>query len=109
MVVPRWNAYLYENGRLITFNILDSCSFLSEIKKILKDDYGTEKFRESIRKALMYSFWSKSEYEFLIEPLTSKSNEYIKISVYDQVMINFDNFLKFLIINREEILRIKIY
>ena len=100
---------------------------LVKATKIYKKTQDRETYREDIRKELMYAYWSKSEYEIVItswppyidvediekldilvkqeeaewgrkpyrvniRPVVSK-----KLDIYEQVMLNFNIFIQYLI------------
>lgn len=95
-----WNVYVEDmNGRKIEkFNVFHHSRFMDDIKKAYKDykdDY--EKFCESVKSDLMYYYWSKCEWEVIISewPPSSRDPVEVKVDVYDQVMMNWDKFIKY--------------
>lgn len=116
----------FTNKEIKVINIFDHSSFynnLLKIKKEQKDNF--EKFSEEVKKCLLYNFWSKSEYEIIltswppyvddkaINKVVAERDEHIKkcnnfyrntiqlevaekIDIYDQVMLNWDIFIKYL-------------
>ena len=112
-------------------NIFDHYRFMEDlvnIKKKYGEDFT--KFSEEVRKSLKYYYWSKCEWEVVITSwppyinekefirLNLERNERIskygqfirtdanietskKIDVYDQVMMNWDVFIRYLWIKRE--------
>ena len=64
-----WNVFYYDINRrkISTFNIFDHCSFLEYTKKAIRKYKTKEKFAEQLKTELMYFFWSKAEYELIIE------------------------------------------
>lgn len=120
----------FNNKCIKTINIFDHASFynsLLRIKREQKDNF--EKFSEEVKKSLMYNFWSKSEYEVVItswppyveseeidrliknrDDHTEKWGNFYrtdvrlmvgdKIDIYDQVLLNWDIFIKYLWDNR---------
>lgn len=67
----KWNVYRYNfNARKIeTYNVLSGKFFLEEVKKIMKKhrDKDRSEFSESLRRETMYHFWSRCEWELIIE------------------------------------------
>jgi len=102
-----WNV-LYDDfnaKKITTYNIFDHGYFLEDCKFIAsKNIEKREEFAEEIRKLLSYYFWSKCEWEIIVsEWPPSKRNVEKKISVYDQIMINWDRFIDYLLNNIEEL------
>ena len=65
-----WNVYIsnFNNREIETFNIFDHCSFYEaclKAKKKFKED--KEGFAEEVRRNLMYYFWSKCEWEIILD------------------------------------------
>lgn len=91
-----WNVYYYNmnSDKIGLLDIFSHSSFSKEIKDHLKKCKNKEEFAKEVKYSLMYYFWSKCEYEVIIEPLcyVLDANN-IKIDVYDQVMANFDIFI----------------
>lgn len=108
---------------------------LVNIKKKYGEDFT--KFSEEVRKSLKYYYWSKCEWEVVVtswppyvdgkevkrltEEVTEHTKKYgrfiirtdvnldtkTKIDVYDQVMMNWDVFIRYLWIKRELIKKVK--
>ena len=94
-----WNVYVenFNMGHIDVYNIFDHYSFdkgVKEAYKKYKNDF--EAFSEAVRRELMYYFWSKCEWEIILSdwpPSGDFDNK--KISVYDQVMLNWDAFIAY--------------
>lgn len=86
------------NGRKIAdYDIFEHSGFAEDVKKAYRkhrDDFGT--FAEDVRKALMYRFWSKCEWEVIISawPPSDRIPER-KVDAYEQVMLNWDVFIEY--------------
>jgi hypothetical protein len=99
-----WNVYAEDiNAKEIKiYNIFDHSSFRKDCVKVLdevfsKDDYNIEDLKSKILKEVMYYFWAKAEWEVLIVDWTDCPNNIEKkVSVYDQVLLNFDAFLNYI-------------
>lgn len=97
-----WYVFMHDfnRRRIVKLNVFDSLKFrrgLSDIKKKSKKN-PTLDLKEELKKELMYCFWGKCEYEVVIGSLFSKDiSNFDKIDVYDQVMLNFDNFAEYVI------------
>lgn len=95
-----WNVYVEDmNGKkIVKHNVFDHSRFMDDIKKAYKDykdDY--EKFCEAVKSNLMYYYWAKCEWEVIISdwPPSVREPVEIKVDVYDQVMMNWDKFIKY--------------
>ena len=105
-----WNVYrLNINNREIeVFNIFNHYSFLMGCAKAAKKHTRME-FAEEVKHELMYYYWSKCEWEVLVSDWTSPdfSKSQKKIDVYQQIMLNFDQFIDYLWANKSELKKIK--
>ena len=94
-----WNVYVENfNGRKIeTFNVFDHTRFLDDTKKnARKNIHNPEAFKEQLRRDLLYYFWAKSEWEIIISAwIRADVTKPIKIDVFDQVMLNWEQFCKY--------------
>lgn len=105
-----WNVF-YENvneSRIRTYNVLNG-GFLTDCQKAAKKFYDDfEGFSEEIRRSLMYYYWCKCEWEVIIRPLFIRSEkEESKVDVYSQVMLNWDHFISYLWIRKDELKKIR--
>jgi hypothetical protein len=95
----QWYVLNYDfNGKKIElFNIFDSANFLYGITQALKKD-NYKDFKEEINNWLMYSFWSKAEYEIVCGDLFVEQPEHLeKIDIYYQVKENVDILAKYIL------------
>lgn len=100
-----WNVYVYNfnKGCIETRNILGKDSvIIRDVLEKAKSEYKEnvpdyDKFKEEVRKIVMYYYWAKCEWEVIISawPPNEKAKEE-KVDVYSQVMLNFDIFYKYL-------------
>ena len=94
-----WYVYVedFNNHCIEKHNVFDHTRFVEDIKKIYKkhkDNFDI--FSEEVRKSLMYFYWSKCEWEIVLSPWPPRENfKEEKIDVYEQVMLNWDNFIKY--------------
>ena len=114
-----WNVFIEHNNEIKVYNIFEHGGFLNSLikaKKQLKADLKTKKeekaiedFKEKVWGLLSYYFWSKCEWEI---NLTSWINpdrcSPLKIDVYDQVNINFSQFIDYLWANKDELMQYKL-
>ena len=100
-----WNVYVYNfNKRCIeTRNILGKESvIIRDILEKAKSEYKEnvpdyDKFKEEVRNVVMYYYWAKCEWEVIISAWPPNENaKEEKVDVYSQVMLNFDQFYRYL-------------
>ena len=103
--------YVYEENfnkqRIEVVDLFDSHYMSKECPKILKK-CGEDKsaFASGLKEALMYQYWSRCEYEIVLTgwpPPNKDSFKDMKISIYDQVTLNWDAFIDYVWANREEL------
>ena len=87
----------FNKNKIELFNIFQSHNFLYGVVKALeKTNY--EDFRNEINSWLMYSFWSKAEYEIVCGDLFFKTADDLeKIDIYYQVKQNVDILARYII------------
>ena len=64
-----WYVYRYNSNKnkIEPFNIFRQVGFAEDVDKARKKYKVRDEFIEQVRKGLMYYFWSKSEYELIIQ------------------------------------------
>ena len=107
-----WNVYFEDfNGRqIVTRNIFQlSFTFFQNCQKNYKKNKDNrEEFFEQMRKDLMYSYWSRCEYEVIIsdwppvKPECSQKSCAIKVDIYDQVMLNWEPFCDYVWTHKDD-------
>ena len=104
-----WNVYLddFNNRRIRTMDIFRHESFLDGCRKAAKKyTEDRQAFAAQIEKLLKYYFWSKCEYEIVLDTWPPSPRFHPeKVDVYDQVMLNWPVFIDWLWSNREELTR----
>lgn len=99
-----WNVFTFNfnTKKLNIYNVLSHTLFVESVERRAKELYGDNlpdyiKFKEYVKLELQYYFWSKCEYEVLLSAWPPNENiEDKKIDVYDQVMLNFEQFYNYL-------------
>lgn len=116
---------------IVKYNIFNHGGFANEVDELLKEDVSRDEFDEKLRMILFYYFGSKAEYEVVISSwpvyidkaelnrLNTEYEEYNKkwdhypykinvspevgkkVSVYDQVMMNLDQFVDYVWSNKD--------
>lgn len=120
----------FNHGTIVKYNIFDHNGFAQDVNKLFKEDISKDEFAEQLKRSLRYYFWGKSEYEVVItswpvyiyrselDRLNAEYKEYNnkwnhypykinvapdvseKVSVYDQVMMNWEQFFKYVWSNK---------
>ena len=106
-----WYVYVDDfNGKTIReFNIFDHGGFRDDVEKAVKKRLNREQFEKAMRSSLMYWYWSKCEWEVVVDhwPPT-RDNKYSgwarKVDVFKQVDMNWPRFIDYLWKNRREVL-----
>ena len=103
-----WNVYVGDfNAREIrTHNVFNHYSFYEDCcKNKRKNKNDREAFEEQLRRDLMYYYWSKSEWEIILShwPPRKDAREE-KVDVYDQVRLNWDQFVDYVWENRSKLI-----
>ena len=78
----KWNVVYYDINRnkITTYNIFNHCGFNKYIEKAFEISKTKEEFAKILRRELMYYFWSKAEWELVIE--LTKDNHIFLIPWY---------------------------
>ena len=102
-----WNVYYgnFNSREIETYNVFHHYGFVEKCRQELKnykDD--REGFLKEVRSWLMYFFWSKCEWEVIIQHWPNSEGFHDKkIDVYDQVTMNWNKFADYLWENRKEL------
>lgn len=102
-----WNVFYYDINRnkITTFNIFRHSGFNKYVEKAFKTSKTKEEFSGSLRREVMYYFWSKAEWELIIE-LTKDNHiflipwcgcrnpEEVKIDVTNDTSFDWKSFTK---------------
>ena len=101
-----WNVYVEDinSGRIVTYNVFNHGGFLDDCQKncmINKED--KESFISQLRLDLAYRYKSKCEWEVVVISLfPRKEQSAIKIDVYQQVRLNWEQFCDYVWTNKDE-------
>ena len=89
----KWNVWIWDfnHDKLEQYDVVPM--LLRELKSLRKDDFPMNKrsMDKELKTWARYHFWSKCEYEMIVQGLYKKDNEE-KVDVYDQLMLNWDTF-----------------
>lgn len=102
-----WNVFYYDINRnkITTYNIFNHCGFNKYVEKAFKTSKTKEEFANTLRRELMYYFWSKAEWElvieldednhiFLIPWCGCRNPEEVKIDVTNDTSFDWSGFAK---------------
>lgn len=84
-----WYVFIedWNKKKIVPYDIFNSVSFRRHFLWIISQNFTYETFKKELKDSLLYCFAHKREYE--IETI------YNMINVYDQLMLNFDEFVEF--------------
>lgn len=94
-----WNVYIggFNSGVIEVYNVFTHGGFLEDCRKAARE-YAKDRegFERVVRRSLMYHFWSKCEWEIIIDhwPHSDRKRD-LKTDVYDQVVLNWDRFAQY--------------
>ena len=93
-----WKVYIsdFNAKKIIVWNVFHHYSFKEDIKDIYKkykNDFET--FSKEVQTSLMYYYWAKCEWEVIVSDWPTSGKVEAKIDVYNQVMLNWDKFIKY--------------
>lgn len=91
-----WNVVRYDFNKkdFVSYNVLNS-RIVEEIKKRTKNINNKLDFAEEVRRICQYYFWSKCEWEIVIQEWTGHNPKEKKVDVYDQLLLNWDRFIDY--------------
>lgn len=103
----KWNVFYFDinKQKIDKFNIFEHCSFVKYIEKHLKKCKTKEEFAEHLKSELIYFFWSKCEWELVIEITEDnriflnpwvgcKEPDKVRIDVTDDTSLDWKSFAK---------------
>lgn len=97
---PKWYVFVenINKKQIEVYNIFDHYRFKQECDEAgTKYKYDFSEFEKAVRRSLMYYFWCKCEWEIMLSDFPpSKNFKDKKISVFEQVEINWGNFISYL-------------
>lgn len=96
----KWYAIVYNiNGKRIDlYNIFNNYNFLWGIAQAIDEYKSFKEFKEQINSWLMYSFWSKREFEIVCGDLFVEEPDHLeKIDVYYQVKDNVEILSRYIL------------
>ena len=108
-----WYVYVsdFNSGRIEKHNVFDHWRFMEDLVKAARKykDREREQFEEKLRFYLMYYYWSKCEWEIIIDhfPPSENKERYrpVKIDVWDQIESNWRPFCDYVWAHRADLRR----
>lgn len=100
-----WNVYVghFNSGKIEVHNVFDHFLVWQDLRKAARKYKDSERplFEEEVRKTMMYYYWSKCEWEVVIDhwPHSDRCHD-MKVDVYDQLRLNWRIFCDYLWENR---------
>lgn len=91
-----WNVYRCRNGHIQVYNIFQHGKFSNEVNQLLLQCKTKSEFSEELKKATLYYFNHKSEWEVIIEPTIAKEPTATIIDAYSQVANNWNAFMDYI-------------
>lgn len=93
-----WFAYKsdFNRGIIESWDVFNNSRLKEDIVNEFKKASTFEEFQDKLESEIMYNYWSKCEYEIILgfwPPRNDGKEE--KIDVYDQIMLNFDQFSEY--------------
>jgi len=104
-----WNVYRedYNKKDIVVYNVFQHHTFLEQCKKAYRKYRKPEQAAElenEIKGWAQYCFWSKCEYEIVLEGWVHNTVEK-RIDICQQLMLNWDQFFKYITEHRADFLR----
>lgn len=98
--------YDFNAKKVENFDIFRSVRFSEGVEKLMEDtnynyeSFNLEEFKGKLKSELMYSFWSKRQYEISVgDAFDTNLDNYEKIDVYRQAYANIDALAEYIILN----------
>ena len=89
------NVYRCRNGKIKVYNLFQHSRFSDEVKQLLLQHKTKDEFAEELKKATLYYFNRKSEWEVIIEPTFAKEPTETIIDAYSQISNNWNIFVDY--------------
>lgn len=94
-----WNVFVgdFNSGEIVTDNIFDHGYFFEDCQKnYRKNRKDKAAFLDQLESDLMYYFWSKAEWEIVIDHWVGpKDAKKLKVDAYDQIKMNWSRFCEY--------------
>lgn len=95
-----WNVFYFNFNKreITTYNVFNHSGFMNDLIKFHKETkvYNREQLSQKLERLARYYFWCKCEWEVIVSewpPAPPERNVEIKISVFDQILANWEIFV----------------
>ena len=95
-----WNVFVedFNTKQIKKYNVFNSEFNEELLKKIKKKEINTYgELKEFLKRWFMYRYWCKCEWEVLIGGLFADIKDFIKVDVWQQLLINLDRITEYVI------------
>ena len=89
-------VFNHNSQKIELFNVFNHFAFNKQVEKLLMKCKNIEEFSNALKSEVKYYFWSKAEWEVILEPwcgCRDVEKSKVKIDVYDQLIANWDWFI----------------
>ena len=96
MILIEWYVYHHDSNaqKIIKWNVFTHRIFKEEVTELLKRNLPKDEFAEELKNKLLYSFWSRCEYEIILSSWVGYADN-LKIDIYDQITMNWNSFVNY--------------
>lgn len=95
-----WKVLNWDSNKneVVNYDIFGK-HYEDKLKKARKNKKFTNRLelKEYLRRDFQYQYWSRSEYEIMVGPLSCKFNKLEKIDVFRQLEMNLDRITDYVI------------
>lgn len=102
-----WNVFVgdFNAGEIVIENIFEHGYFFQDCQKNYRENRKDKAaFLERLAGDLMYWFWSKAEWEIIIDHWVGRNDaKSIKVDAYDQVFMNWSRFSEYVWEHKHEL------
>lgn len=105
---PEWYVYRedFNTSKITKYNVFNNYNFINGCRKTFKKYKDPLEIEKEIHSWAKYCFWCKCEYEIVLSGIISHKNyEEKKIDVYDQLMMNWNCFYRYVLEHKAFFLR----
>ena len=105
-----WNVYVsnFNDRRIEKHNVFNHWGVMENLKRIARKyrDREREQFEEQMRRILMHYYWSKCEWEIVLDHFPPSDRfRPEKVDVWDQISLNWQSFADYVWSHRAELRR----
>jgi len=97
--MSEWNVCIHDfnQRKFVKYNICNEY-FMATMKDTAMKCKSKEEFLKELKSECRYRYWSKCEWEIIIQEWTGRENpDEQKIDAYDQLEMNWDRFTEYVV------------